>query len=432
MSFIGAINDKLRKFFWTHAATLDGKRCYIGCSGNFTIEQIISRQCKNVEIYSNDVSLYSSALGCMLAGRPFEMEIINPELRWANAYIERGAPEGVAVLLLLLEMLKYEKRKNPFSERMWQAYLTGFERMLEKTVRKVTKASENIRVKEYTTADVYDYYPRPDGVSIGFLPTYVGGYEKLFSKLEESTRWDKPRYEMLTTERREATVERMVQGEYVLYDDQERDLPCVARVDLFGRKTVFIYSNLGFRAGLFKKKIDEKVANFDILMPDEEILESAEINFRQVDISTINHYRNMFLSKKIQPGSGGPCFMLFSGEKVFGFLIFQGYSKRGGAQDEIYLLSDFVVPSSRHKRLAKLLLMAVKCREIKQALEEMFIREYKSILTTAFTNNPVSMKYRGVFELAKRGKGFLNYRGEFENTSLKEVVPLWKKKYGKQ
>ena len=115
MSFIGAINDKLRKFFWTHAATLEGKRCYIGCSGNFTIEQIISRQCKNVEIYSNDVSLYSSALGCMLAGRPFEMEIINPELRWANTYIDRGAPEGVAVLLLLLEMLKYEKRKNPFS-----------------------------------------------------------------------------------------------------------------------------------------------------------------------------------------------------------------------------------------------------------------------------------------------------------------------------
>ena len=46
--------------------------------------------------------------------------------------------------------------------------------------------------------DVYDYYPRPDGVSIGFLPTYVGGYEKLFERLESSIAWSKPAYDMLT------------------------------------------------------------------------------------------------------------------------------------------------------------------------------------------------------------------------------------------
>ena len=62
----------------------------------------------------------------------------------------------------------------------------------------------------------------------------------------------------------------------------------------------------------------------------------------------------MFLSKKIQPGSGGPCFLAFAGKKLFGFIIFQGYSKMGD-RSSIYLLSDFVVPSGIHRRLAKLL-----------------------------------------------------------------------------
>ncbi|MCC6345680.1 MAG: hypothetical protein IT388_00675 [Nitrospirales bacterium] len=432
MGFIGAINDKLRAYFWTHAGLLDGRRCYIGCSGNFTIEQILSRRCPAAEIHSNDVSIYSSALGHMLAGHSFRMEIINPELAWANCYIGQGAPQGVATLLLLLEMLKYEKRGNPFAERMWQTYLVNFEAMLQKTVERVLRAAGHIRISAYTMTDVFDYYPRTDGVCIGFLPTYVGGYEKLFARLDESVDWDRPHYGMLTAERREETVQRMLQDDYILYDDCERDLPCVARVDLFGRKTVYIYSSLSFRSGIFRRTINEKVPRFEILMPEEEIPDTAELRILEADLATINHYRNLYLSKKIQPGSGGPCFLVFAGDKVFGFLIFQAYSQKGGPADEIYLLSDFVVPSSRYRRLAKLLLMAACCREVRQVLEEKQIRHYRSILTTAFTHKPVSMKYRGVFELVKRGEGFLNYRGEFADISLKEVVSLWKKKYEKR
>lgn len=433
MSFVGSINEKLRKFFYTHAGVLAGRKCYIGCSGNFTIEQIITRHCASAEIYSNDVSLYSSIIGHMLAyRRTLPVEFINPELTWANKYISLGPAEAVATILLVLELLKYEKRKNPYSERMWQAYLVNFDSLHEKTLKKVRAAAEHICIKEYTMTDVFDYYPRPDGVSIGFLPTYAGGYEKLFSRLEESVAWDKPAYAMLTEERREATIAKMNQSEYILYDDRERaDLPCIARVDLFGKHTVYIYSNLDFRRGLFRKKINEKISPFNLLMPDEEIPVS-EVRALEVDLPTINHYRNMFLSKKIQPGSGGPCYLIFAGAKLFGFLIFQAYSQKGGPKDEIYLLSDFVVPSVRHRRLAKLLLMVTQCRDMKEILSEKIIRDYKGILTTAFTDQPVSMKYRGVYELAKRGKGFLNYKTGFKDFTFKEVVKLWMKKYAKQ
>lgn len=438
MGFIGSINDKLRKFFNTHAGLLEGRDIYIGCSGNFTVEQIISRRCKDVRIHSNDISLYTSVLGHHVTGRPLKLTVINEELLWMQKYIDQGGGYAAACLSLALSMFKFEKRNNSFSERMWQTYLINFETMLEKTVEKVNKAAENIRCDEYTMVDVHDYYPRPDGVSIGFLPTYVGGYEKLFQRLDESIQWDKPAYDMLTTDRREATIQKMAEGDFILYDDQKRDdFPVIAKVEQPGKHPVWIYSNMDFGRGLFRSRVNERASKYRLLMPEEEIPADAVISIKEADLPTINHYRSMYLSKKICPGSGGPCYLVFAGDRLFGFFIFQAYSQKGGDPGEIYMLSDFVVPSTRYKRLAKLLIMASKCAEMKLTLDEKSIRHYHSIMTTAFTENAVSMKYRGIYDLIKRGKTkdgkqFLNYRGEFdETTTFKEVVQTWMKKFNK-
>lgn len=433
MAFVGAINDKLRKYFFTHAPHLDGRRCYVGCSGNFTIEQLISRRCERAEIFSNDVSFYSSVIGRALLGEVLPAEIACDELRWLQGYYERGPADAVSTVLLLLEMLKFEKRRNPYQERMWNHYLAAWDKLFDATRAKAEKALGSIRIKEYTTVDVHNYFPRPDGISIGFLPTYVGGYEKLFERLEETFRWEAPGYEMLTDERREETVHRMTEGEYILYDDRPRDLPCIARVELFGKRTVYIYSNLGLRRGVFRRRLGEKVSNYELLMPDDEIPVDAEITFQPTEGPVVNHYRNLFLSKKIQPASGDPNLLVFAGGKLFGFLVFQSYSLKGRTgENSIYMLSDFVVPSRRYRRLAKLLLMAARTKEIREYLQDKLMRRVDYTLTTAFTDKPVSMKYRGVFELVKRGKGFLNYRGDFDDTTLKEVLPKWRKKYGKR
>ena len=44
------------------------------------------------------------------------------------------------------------------------------------------------------------------------------------------------------------------------------------------------------------------------------------------------------------------------------------------------------------------------------------------ILTTAFTDKPVSMKYRGVYELMKRGEGFLQYTTQAGTITTKEAI----------
>lgn len=429
--FIGAINHKLRSYFSETAPLLDGRDIYIGCSGNFTIEQIITRRAPGARIFSNDISFYSSLVGYALTGRDMPVEVAEPEFNWIIPYLERGGAEKVAVVLLVMEMLKYEKQTSVYNARIWETYVLNWEKYFSGTLEKVRKAFASIKVLDYTMVDVHDYFPK-DGVCIGFLPTYVGGYEKLYKRIDEIFRWPAPGYQMLTTERRDETIERMTRGDYILYDDCRREeLPCVARVDQFGKKAVYIYSNLQVGRGLFRRKLSEKVPSFRILATDEEIPDDAGLTILPADNATINHYRNIYLKKGIECAAGDYCLMAFAGDRLFGFLIFKAYSKMG-ERGTVYLLSDFVVNSRRHRRLAKLLLLISVSKDMQRILEEKTLSRVKGVYTTAFTDKPVSMKYRGIYELAKRGEGYLNYKSEFQNYGLEEVVSLWKKKFEKR
>jgi hypothetical protein len=430
MSFIGAINDKCRKFFATHAALLEGRDVFIGCSGNFSLEQILTTRAASARLYSNDISLYSSVLGHLLAGQPFHLACTDPELHWLNAYLERGAVEQMAVLVMLTSMLQFRKCGNPYQQRMWTHYLANFDRYFDATCDKIRKVAGRVRVVEYTMTDVHDYYPRPGAVSVSFFPTYVGGYERLFKKLDAAFDWDRPRYEVLTAERREATIRRMAEGDFILYDDNARDdFTCVATISSGGRKNVHVYSNLPFPGCLVRLRINEKAPKYDLLMPEEEIAVDSVVALVKADMATINHYRNMFLSKKIVPGSGSHCFLLLADNRVFGVLMFLTYSVKLKRPDEVYLMSDFVVPSTRHPRLAKLALLLSLTADMREIMEKAEIKRYRTVLTSVFTDKPVSMKYRGIYDLAKRSDGFLNYRGTFAVTTLQEALAQWKKKY---
>jgi len=430
--FIGAINHKLRAFFWKVAPILEGREVYIGCSGNFTIEQIISRQCKGAVIHSNDISLYSSLVGEALMNQVVDVEVTESEWMFLEGGIKQGGAQSISAVLLMMEMLKFEKRRNAFQERMWTHYLRRWDELMAKTAETVEKALAAISIKEYTMVDVHDYFPAPPGaVAIGFLPTYVGGYEKLYERVEQVLKWTPPNYELLTEERREESVRRMTESDYILYDDRRReDLPCVAQVDQFGKKAVYIYSNLPFEKGLFRRTVGERIAKYRILAPAEEIPAGAEIKIAKTDNGTIQHYRNMYLKKGIECASGDLCYLVFVGGALFGFLIFKCHSKMGKRGD-VYLLSDFVVVSKRHKRLSKLLLMVSLTEEMRVILEEAMIDRVVSVSTTAFTRNAVSMKYRGIYKLLKRGDGFLNYGADFTETKLKEVLGAWMKRFNK-
>ena len=99
-----------------------------------------------------------------------------------------------------------------------------------------------------------------------------------------------------------------------------------------------------------------------------------------------------------------------------------------GRLDVLYLLSDFSV--SRDRRLSKLIAMLAASEVPVRAFDRVLAQKSRLVMTTAFTDKPVSMKYRGIYELHARKTGFLQYRSEVRSGSPDEVYRDWWRRFG--
>lgn len=119
--------------------------------------------------------------------------------------------------------------------------------------------------------------------------------------------------------------------------------------------------------------------------------------------------------------------IFFANGKAFGFASF---SKRLSNEDYLFVQSDFVV-NSHTPKLSKLLIMLSKSREVRRHIARLTKHYYQGLRTTVYTDKPVSMKYRGVYELERRDKGKIMYKADFVDETLNEIYKLWIKKHRK-
>jgi hypothetical protein len=430
--FVGSINLKIRNLIFTEKKLFSERNICIGCSGNFTVEQIL--QGLNCRIWSNDVALYSSLIGNHLAGKPMRLEISDASYSWLAPYIDPGGVSRMAAVFLLFEMLKQEKGNNLQQIRLHHHYREHFSEFHASSCIRISRSLNAIRIDDYTTIDAHDLYRdlQDEWIRVAFLPTYVGGYEKLYERLDRIFSWDAPSYSVLTKERHEETVAFMRRGYYLYLSDYDREEEGLFAVVKTGRlRSIYLYSNLPFGKSWIAPTAKSEKTDLALLPADHPITPQSLLTFRPTDNHRLNYYKNLFLKKGIEHTTGlSPLFVFLDGY-LFGFLLFD-VIRYGMDQDRavrgIYMLSDFVI-ASPVKRLSKLLLLATKTKELQEILREKFIQSVDFILTTAFTDKPVSMKYRGVFDLMKRGEGFLQYTTPAGVLTSEEAVKLWNKKY---
>jgi hypothetical protein len=127
--FVGAIEAEFRRWFETNLEAFRGRTLFVGCSGNFTIEQILGKVAARV--YSNDVSIYSPFLGNYLAGQEFSCRIKDPAWEWLEPFLTENPG---AAIVLLFELLKWEPRKNLYQTRIYDEIIGTWEWCFEKTV----------------------------------------------------------------------------------------------------------------------------------------------------------------------------------------------------------------------------------------------------------------------------------------------------------
>lgn len=437
--FTGAINATVRQFLGNVSDAFDGQQVVIGCSGNFTLESVICAYGKPAAVHSNDVSFYSCMIGQWLTGKSLDFRFSDSRFAWLDEHLQgEDDTHKLAAIMVLLDALEWQGQDNPHRIRMWRLYRETFAELVEKTADKL--AQVDIKIASFYEGDVQEHFTRfahcADAVFCCYAPTYAGGYERLYKRLDKIVTWTPPTYPLLTDERRDELLNWMQARRFVWYDDRLIDgLTPVMQARSGNRRMVYLYSNVIGQTAVFRDMAMRPLPELPLADSTLAIRPDSHIVLHRIGTSELAEYKNAYLNKHILFASGKWAFAVVIDGKVVGFLEF-GTDPSSAIQLQdmtaMYMMADFPIPHTPYKRLSKLIVMLAVSGETRHVLER--LRQYRlaSVTTTAFTDKPVSMKYRGVFELAKRGekdgKRFLNYRAEYNTLTWQETLQAWMKK----
>ena len=427
--FIGSINRYMRAVLESAASRWAGLPVYVACSGNFTVERILAK-CGTGPIQSNDVSVYSCAMGWHLAGQPVRYTLkpeMEAEYEWLAGSLEPGLPT-IATLLLVGQMFT-AGRGTAYAARMIDAYRRKWPELHAATVARVTKALQGLTLADYHAGDCREFLAGADkgGVCITFPPTYRGGYERIYKRLEEVFAWPRPEYELFGPDDFDLFCQtvRSFRHWMISSDVEHPEMAAshVATVQTGLRsKPVFMYcDDAPVRVALARQNIGRNPwppRTDDVIEPIQVV---------RIDTRTMNAIRSLYLNPGIMVTDASRNFAVLSAGKLIG--AFGLSLPRGPLPCDIYLLSDFGVRPSPHRRLSKLILACVVSKEVQTDLEQWLCSRVKTLGTTAFTDKPVSMKYRGMFEVYSRAEGRVNYTGPLGRWTLKEGFAWWQEKH---
>ena len=433
------------------------KDVYVGCSGNFTIERVIADM--GFRVHSNDVTLYSSALGNYLSDQPIGVSInesYSDKWGWLSEYMVSPAGKLSVVLIGSQMFMGDGTSSNRYYERLYDGYLKQWDTMYSKTVAKVESATPFLA--SYHAGDVVEWVktlPRQSAF-VCFPPFYAGDYESMFKRLGRVISWDEPQYDMLDDDRLQVLFQQAQQFDYWMVGNNVRrpefeDALCgVVRTTNRG-VPIYIYSNCPVR-----RVVSPCQALEPLLAPHlgpDDIL-GDDLTMHPLTYGQFASLRSSYMNHHIVPGKPSLSFAFAVGGKIIGACAWsiEATASRTSTQGHhsLYLLSDFPVAPTQYPRLAKLVLYGALSHESRLLTEQFTNKRCRYVSTTAYTPRPVSMKYRGLFDLVSRKElgddvgeslspseeyyqtGYqLLYRSPHGRWSLQEGLEQWKKKHSK-
>lgn len=452
--FRGSIPTAIQQILAETVKKWNLKNLYVGCSGNFTVERVLVNF-GEYKIYSNDVTLYSAVIGAYYAKQDFHCELKPLEgFEFLADYFKDPAEKLATVLLAsrLSDVISTsgQIKTNSYYQRMYNAHKNQFADMHAKTLERIR--SLKMDLAGYYNGDVLEFVktsPKESGFIV-YPPFYAGDYTNMFKKLDLLFDWDKPTYNELNDEllsdfyKDVTSKDQWLFGTDTPQPDYQDYLIGIARTTNRG-VPLYIYASSGNKRIVTPEQLMEFDKN-SRLTPGVEIGEKmtiAELTGGQFRI-----LRSQYMNEKIKPGQETRSYgILVDGVLIGCFAISVAPTKSTLSNDPttIYMLSDFPVAPTDYPRLSKLVLYGALSREAQLLMERTTSRRIKEVVTTAFTQRPVSMKYRGLFQLLNRheykeserdkvygNRYMLNYYAPVGKWTLDEGLKLWKEKHGQR
>ncbi|MYU11484.1 hypothetical protein GTZ78_12425 [Streptomyces sp. SID8361] len=435
--FQGTIPGPMRAIVRETAGGWPRGPVYVPCCGNFTIERSLAGM--GFALHSSDVSIYTTAIGRWLTRQPVGVRLRDESaerLGWLSDHLDDGVGT-VATLMLGTRFLASVGREGLWHERVVRSYREQWEVKHAETVQRLS--GSDVELASYEVEDVRSWLqkvPR-DAPVCSFPPFYGGGYEKLYEPLNEHFFWDAPEYEALSDADVVDVLGAITDRPYWL-TASNHDVPDLhpylrGVIKATPRAAPFyVYASEAPTRIVSPRQPVEPVKAPRLRRGDELV---GPIKLAMLKPGQFNALRSRYLNPRIAPGAANLAVAVKDGAgRILGVFALAPSSY---TPDEAYLLSDFAVAPTDYPRLSKLIVLAATSTEAQLLCQRAFSRRIRAVSTTAFSNNPVSMKYRGLLRLTKRGpsnedgwKFQLQYQGAMGEHSLAEALEKWAKRWG--
>ncbi|MEZ4376228.1 MAG: hypothetical protein R3B07_35820 [Polyangiaceae bacterium] len=402
---------------------------YIACSGSFRGNAALCSLGVQARLHDNDVSLLSCALGGLATDKP-EAFRFRQRLEWIEEELAgRDDLSRTAALLVALDLARY-KGPSEHAQAHFRHYQAHFIEHLQAAEQKVHDLLQSVRVSSFFRGDFREHARRAEtgkSAVFAFPPTYKGGYERLYKFLTDQVEWtDTPPYELWDPAGIEAWVDELEADDvdFCVLSDQrfEGREPASAYFNA-ARKAVYLYTRSG-RASVLRDAHASKPFRYQAVEPSQ-LTKDTRVELVPATSQQMNFLKDRFLAKGIAHSTGHLNFLVYLDGMLAGGFIYRRSTT--DPMRELYILSDFSL--SRERRLSKLIAMLATSKDTLRLAEQKYVTRFQSVVTTAFTTKPVSMKYRGIFELQKRGEGFLQYASAPRGPS-QEIYREWWRKHG--
>ncbi len=408
-----------------------GEPVYVCCSGSFRVDLAIKAAWPEARVFSNDVSLFSCALGGLLTGGADEigMSFIE-DLASFDSLLTGAAPlRRLAVLVVVLEACRYTQR-NAFGRRMRAYYESHRDELVGDAEAKLKERFADRSVDGFFAGDFRVHAERAGaegGIVIAFPPTYKGGYERLYRRLEQGVSWERPSYALWDPKEIEAWIAALRKASTphcVFVDHEIAGLMPLAKYIQPRQRPILLYGTLAGSTSLRQRTL--KSVPFAYKPVDPAALHAgSRLEIARIEAGPFNFLRNRYLAKGIDFTDGMYHYLVrVDGAVAGGFSLARS---KFGSLDAIYLLSDFAI--RRERRLAKLIAMLATGQDMAREVERHLLLRLRWVDTTIFTERACSMKYRGIFQLVGRKPGFLNYRSAIREQSAQAIYQEWFQRY---
>ncbi|NNF97966.1 MAG: hypothetical protein HKM93_01175 [Desulfobacteraceae bacterium] len=446
MSFIGAVAASVRKVLAHYAPAVKHPVLIIG-AGNFTVPSVLRSGGYSGPISCCDVSMYTSVLGAYLTDQEPQIQEKTDCPEHLRGLLCTDTPlDTAATLSLIYDLREVWQLKNPYQERHFQQVKAHWTDLVDRTRAKLKAYKEHIDPMKYTPIDGFDFLSGrdPEHTVFAFPPTYKKGYERLETLLRAVVQWDPPPYREMTDKSMDLyeTIARFEAFFVVL----EKDL--AEAYAILGQPVAVLPRGRGNHTYIIARQARPKIVikqtikstGIGSIWPADNTITGKEtLTIAKLQLSQSIRLNELFLSSRIDYFSGGVGVSIgfFLDGRIIGKADFTPSAhawKLPEVRPQIYIMSDLVV-ASNVKKLAKLILLGLLSRDVKETLDLKYIENFGYAVTTAFSRYPASMKYRGLFKLHTRkpapGGHMLNYYAPFGDHGIADALKLWTSRYGR-